>query len=55
MKNQKYEQPSLAFVSVDLTDILLASGGGESETVGMLDPEYAAGLDSVNWNEVWGE
>lgn len=56
MNIQKYEQPKLEFVAIDLTDILLTSGGGsEPETVGALDPEFATALESATWNEVWGE
>ena len=55
MRNRKYEQPSLALVSTESADILLASSGGESETVGILDPDYAAELDFVKWNEIWSE
>lgn len=54
MKNQKYEQPKLELVALDVTDILLASSGA-SETVGALDEEYAVALEAATWNEVWGE
>ena len=54
MKNQKYEQPKLEFVALEITDILLASTEG-SETVGALDEGYAVALESATWSEVWGE
>ena len=54
MKNQKYEQPKLEFVALEITDILLASTEA-SETVGALDEGYAVALESATWGEVWGE
>ena len=54
MKNQKYEQPKLEFVALEITDILLASTEA-SETVGALDEVYAVALESATWSEVWGE
>ena len=54
MKNQKYEQPKLEFVALEITDILLASTEA-SETVGALDTEYAVALESATWSEVWGK
>lgn len=53
MNAQKYEQPKLELVSMNVTDILLVSG--EVETVGTLDMDYAVALESVTWGEVWGE
>ena len=55
MKHQKYEQPKLELVAIDVTDILLTSGGSEPETVGALDEGYAVALESATWSEVWGE
>ena len=56
MNIQKYEQPKLELVAIDLTDILLTSGGGsEPETVGALDAGYDVALEAATWNEVWGE
>ena len=54
MKNQKYEQPKLEFVALEITDILLASTEA-SETVGALDAGYDVALEAATWNEVWGE
>ena len=54
MKNQKYEQPQLELVALELTDILLASTEA-SETVGALDESYAVALESATWGEIWGE
>ena len=54
MKNQKYEQPSLEFVALDVTNILLASSS-EPETVGALDAGYEAALEDVTWGEIWNE
>ena len=54
MKNQKYEQPKLEFVALEITDILLASTEA-SETVGALDEGYAVALESATWGEIWGE
>ena len=54
MKNQKYEQPKLEFVALEITDILLASTE-VSETVGALDEGYAVALESATWGEIWGE
>ena len=54
MKNQKYEQPKLEFVALEITDILLASTES-SETVGALDEGYAVALESATWGEIWGE
>ena len=54
MKNQKYEQPKLEFVALEITDILLASTEA-SETVGALDAGYAVALESATWGEIWGE
>ena len=54
MKNQKYEQPKLELVALDVTDILLASSS-DPETVGTLDEAYAVALESATWGEIWGE
>ena len=56
MKLQKYEQPKLELVALDVTDILLASSGGsEPETVGALDAGYEAALEDVTWGEIGNE
>ena len=55
MKHQKYEQPKLELVAIDVTDILLTSGGSEPETVGALDTGYETALEAATWGEVWSE
>ena len=56
MNIQKYVQPKLELVAIDVTDILLtSSGGSEPETVGALDTGYEAALEAAAWGEIWNE
>ncbi len=50
MKNQKYEQPKLEQVSLEINDILMTSG---EQTEGELDTQYTVSLGSTAWNNIW--
>ncbi len=51
MKNQKYEQPKLEYVSLEINDILMTSG---EQTEGELDTQYTVSLNAASWSDVWG-
>lgn len=56
MFKTKYEQPSLTTVTVESTDILLTSAGGEEEVLrGGLGEGYTGAQGEITWDDVRAE